>query len=273
MDQGRSLDNPPADGQPVLAQPLAQTELLGFPIACAPHPEIREWLLNRLANRQSTLVVTPNAEIILQARKQPETRRILLQGDVFIPDGIGLVKAARILKGRSLERYPGIELAEDLMAALATRAGRVYLLGAAPGVAEAAAARLTERYPGLTIAGFRDGFFGAREAPAIAEGIRAARADLLLAGMGCPRQEGFIADFRTTLGVPLMLGIGGALEVWAGHKRRAPRWIQALHLEWLYRALQDPARLGRTFRLLGFLGLVMAEKRRLSAAASHGGAS
>ncbi|MCC7478441.1 WecB/TagA/CpsF family glycosyltransferase [bacterium] len=245
--------------------------LFGFPVATAGRSEILAWLLERLTQRLPTLVVTPNAEIMLLAERSPDARAVLQQGDLFVPDGIGLVKAAGMLHAVSLERYPGIELAQDLMSRLALSGGRVYLLGAEPGVAEQAASRLTELYPGLTIAGFRDGYFGAEEAPAIAEGIRAARADLLLAGMGCPRQEGFISQFRTVMAVPLMLGIGGALEVWSGRKRRAPRWVQSMHLEWLYRALQDPARLGRTFSLLRFFGLVLAEKRRLSASGEGAG--
>lgn len=248
----------------------ARLDVLGFSLVNCSRSELLAYLLWRLDQRDATMVVTPNAEIVLQAAREPATAATLRRGDVFVPDGIGLVRAARQLYGVALERYPGIELAEDLMAALAARAGRVYLLGATQELAEQAAARLTERYPRLNIAGFRDGFFKPEEAPAVAEGIRSARADLLLVGMGCPRQEGFISQYRQSLGVPLMLGIGGAIEVWAGHKRRAPRWVQGLHLEWAYRALQDPGRLGRTLKLWGFFALVRAEKRRL--AASQGGA-
>jgi N-acetylglucosaminyldiphosphoundecaprenol N-acetyl-beta-D-mannosaminyltransferase len=258
------------DGSSGLVPDLPRVEILGLPICSAGNAPILKALLADLHQGRTVAVATPNAEMLLLARRKQEVRDLLRSVDLCVADGVGLVQAAKWLAGAALERYAGIDLAQDLLQALAAEGGRVYLLGAGSEVAAAAAANLTRRYPGINIVGHRDGYFTAADERAIAEGIGSAGADLLLVGMGCPKQEGFIVKYRELLGAGLQLGIGGALEVWAGRKGRAPAWVQALRLEWLYRTFQDPGRIGRTLSLFSFVALVWSEKRRLRAAGGRG---
>ena len=196
--------------------------------------------------------VTPNPEFILLSRKDGEFLRLLNGADLTLPDGIGVVYAAKIL-GRPLKgRVPGIDFASGLMAALERSGGaRVYLLGAKPGVAEDAMAALSARYPGLTFCGCRDGYFQ-DDAPVV-EAIRAARAEVVFVCLGAPKQEFWMARNGPETGAKLMLGLGGVLDVFAGAVERAPERWQRMGLEWLYRLIREPSRIGRMARLPLFL--------------------
>ena len=196
-------------------------------------------------------VVTPNPEIVDRARREEPFRQALNGADLVLPDGIGIVYAARLL-GRPIRgRCPGIDLAGRLMAHMAESGERLYLLGAKPGVAEAAARNLEEKYPGLTICGTHDGYF--KEDAPVVEDIRASGADAVFVCLGAPKQEYWMIEHGPATGAKLMAGLGGSLDVFAGVARRAPEAWQKLGLEWLYRLLREPRRIGRMARLPLFL--------------------
>lgn len=191
--------------------------------------------------------VTPNPEFILLAKKNEEFRRVLNAADLVVPDGIGVVKAAKIL-GRPLKaKVPGIELAEDLCAALAKSGGKLFLLGAKPDVARTAGEKLCKKYPGLNICGSHDGYF--KEDDPIVEEIKNSRADVVFVCLGAPRQEFWIAKNGPSTGAKLMLGLGGSLDVFAGTVERAPEKWQKAGLEWAYRLMKEPKRIGRMAKL------------------------
>ena len=203
-------------------------------------------------------VVTPNPEFLLTARKNPDFRRALLEADLVLPDGIGVLYAAKIL-GRPLRgRTPGVDFAQALMGRMAAEGGRLFLLGAKPGVAEKAAANLAERYPGLTVCGVHDGYF--KEDGPVAEAIRAARADVVFVCLGAPKQELWMAEHGPATGAHLMVGLGGALDVFAGVTERAPAGFQKLGLEWLYRLMKEPRRAGRMAKLPLVLVYALGER-------------
>jgi N-acetylglucosaminyldiphosphoundecaprenol N-acetyl-beta-D-mannosaminyltransferase len=179
-----------------------------------------------------------------------------------VADGVGLSLAARWLGSRSVQRYPGIELAHDLMARLAGNSGKVYLLGSAPGVAAAAGVALERSLPGLQVGGAAAGYFSPAEEQTLADEIARTDSDMLLVGMGSPLQEQFIMRNRAALAVPIVIGVGGALEVFAGRKQRAPRWMRQLGLEWLHRALSDFSRVRRLAALWQFVLIVLAARRQ-----------
>ena len=203
-------------------------------------------------------VVTPNPEIVWLAGKQPQLKQALNGADLVVPDGIGIVYAARILGTPLPARVPGIELAAGLLRRMADTGEPVYLLGAKPGVAERAADRLREQYPGLRIVGTGDGYF--REDEPVIGQINACRPRLLFVCLGFPRQELWMAENRDRIEAGLMLGLGGSLDVFAGDVKRAPEFWQRMNLEWFYRLIQQPSRIGRMLKLPVFLLSVVAER-------------
>ena len=193
------------------------------------------------------LAVTPNPEMIQRAGKDPAFAKVLSEADLVLPDGIGVIYAAKIL-GRPLKgRVTGVDFASALMEKLAGMDKRLFLLGAKPGVAEEAARRLTVQYPGLNICGVHDGYFQ-DDAPVV-EAIRAAKADVVFVCLGFPKQELWASAHGAEAGAKLYVGLGGSLDVFAGKAERAPERMQKLGLEWLYRLYKEPSRIGRMAKL------------------------
>lgn len=197
------------------------------------------------------LVATPNPEIVQRANKDRAFAEILAGADLVVPDGVGVIYAAKIL-GRPLKsRVPGIDLAAALMGRVAGTGKRLFLLGAAPGVAEQAAVNLRAAYPGLVVCGTHDGYF--EEDGPVIDAIRRAEADIVFVCLGAPKQEKWIAAHGEAAGARLYLGLGGSLDVFAGKAERAPERFQRLGLEWLYRLIREPSRIGRMAKLPLFL--------------------
>lgn len=191
--------------------------------------------------------VTPNPEFLLAARKDQPFRQALLDADLVLADGVGVVYSAKLL-GRPLKgRVPGIEFAQALMGWMAKHGKRLFLLGAKPGVAELAAANLRDRYPGLILCGTHDGYF--KEDEPVVQAIRESGADVVFVCLGAPKQEFWMAKHGPDTGAHLMVGLGGSLDVFAGVVERAPEGFQKLGLEWLYRLMKEPKRFGRMAKL------------------------
>ena len=205
-------------------------------------------------------VVTPNPEIVEVCRENLAARQAVNAADLVLPDGIGVVKGARMLGTPLKEKVPGIEFAAGLMERMAAEGLSLYLLGAKPGVAEAAGERLAEKYPGLKIAGTHDGYFK-EDAPVI-EAIRRSGADCVFVCLGAPKQELWMSKNGEATGARLLCGLGGSLDVFAGVVERAPRFWSDHGLEWFYRLCRDPRRAGRMMKLPLFLVHVEKEKRR-----------
>ena len=192
-------------------------------------------------------VVTPNPEFILAAEKDKEFRDVLNEADLVLADGIGVVYSAKI-QGTPLKgRVPGIEFAGDMLVHLNEMGGRLYLLGAKPGVAEEAGAHIVENYPNIALCGAQDGYFQDEEAVLLK--VAAARPDLLFVCLGAPKQEKWMARWGKHTGARLAIGLGGALDVFAGRVERAPESWQKLGLEWAYRLKKEPQRAGRMAKL------------------------
>jgi N-acetylglucosaminyldiphosphoundecaprenol N-acetyl-beta-D-mannosaminyltransferase len=188
-----------------------------------------------------------NAAKIVSSRRHHDLQRLINQCDIVTADGQAVVWASRLLGAPLPSRVTGIDLMQQLLALAERRGYRVFLLGARPEVIEMAMGRLRAQHPGLTVAGWRDGYFSREEEPGVAAQIRAARTDLLFVAMPTPRKEYFLGRWGSELGVPFSMGVGGALDVIAGETRRAPQALQRLGLEWAFRVAQEPRRLWRRY--------------------------
>ncbi len=204
-------------------------------------------------------VITLNAEGIYLATTDSEFAAIVEDADLVTPDGRGVLWAAG-KQGQPLsERVTGIDLLEQLASLAAKNSWRVYLLGSADGVAIEAAEQLKMRYPKLRIVGTHNGYFRGHDNEVIAD-IADKRPDLLFVALGMPMQEKWIANFRRQINAAVAVGVGGSFDVVAGRIKRAPLFWQKLGLEWLWRLLKEPSRIGRAMALPCFMIKILKNK-------------
>jgi N-acetylglucosaminyldiphosphoundecaprenol N-acetyl-beta-D-mannosaminyltransferase len=195
----------------------------------------------------------------MAARENPELLAALQGASMLVPDGIGVVAAARLLHGVRMRRVPGSDLMPAICRLAASMGRSVFLYGAKPGVADEAAAILRQRYPGIEIAGTQHGYLPAEEMDALIERINSSGAAALFVGMGSPRQEFWLGQYRDRLKVRVCQGVGGTFDAICGNPKRAPKWVQRLHMEWLHRLVLQPKRAGRQSALPRFVRVTMAQ--------------
>jgi N-acetylglucosaminyldiphosphoundecaprenol N-acetyl-beta-D-mannosaminyltransferase len=205
-----------------------------------------------------------NAAKLMSMEKDPVLAHAVSDCEMILADGVGVVWAALLLAGIRMRRVPGIDVMEGLVALAARQGYGVYFLGARQEVLSEMIRRLQARFPGLQVAGSHHGYFKREDEPALVASIRESGARILFVGMGTPAKELWIdRNFRAT-GVHLSMGVGGSFDVFAGHVKRAPGWLQRLGLEWFYRFLQEPRRMWRRYFVvsLRFLVRVVAHALR-----------
>jgi len=203
-------------------------------------------------------VLTLNPEFLYRAQSDPELMELAGRADLVTPDGIGIVWACRMAGHPVVERVTGIDLMLSLAGRAAAENWRIYMLGAAPGVAKEAAERLCLDYPGLQVVGTHHGYFSmGEEAAGVAEIVRQTRPQLIFVALGAPKQEQWIDHYLELSGASVAVGVGGSFDVIAGKVQRAPQWSQRLHLEWLARLLREPTRWRRQLVLPRFAWLVL----------------
>jgi N-acetylglucosaminyldiphosphoundecaprenol N-acetyl-beta-D-mannosaminyltransferase len=222
--------------------------VLGLPVhLLADYPG---WLMARLHERRGVQVVTLNAEMAMQAEKSPALAAVIRQAELVIPDGAGVVLYLR-LRGQKISRCPGIELAETVLrrSAQGDRPYNVFLYGGAPGVGAAAAQAWQQRLPGMVIVGSQHGYLSPDEQAQLRQDLQQLQPDIILVGLGVPRQELWIVEHRYLCPNSLWIGVGGSFDIWAGTKTRAPGWLRNNNLEWVYRLYQEPWRWKRMLAL------------------------
>jgi exopolysaccharide biosynthesis WecB/TagA/CpsF family protein len=235
--------------------------------------KIEEFIISKKPHQ----IVTPDTLAVLRARKDPEYHAILKSADLVTPDGAGILWAAARLNYPLPERVTGIDIIHNICRLAAKKGYSLYLLGSYPGVASEAALNLTKKYPGMKIAGTHHGYFSCensqncedakngnsvknkKEKEIITE-IRENRPDILLVGMGVPKQEKWINKNLEKLDVPVCIGVGGSFDVLSGRIPRAPLWMQRHGMEWIYRSIKQPNRAFRVLALFYFIWLVIIGK-------------
>jgi N-acetylglucosaminyldiphosphoundecaprenol N-acetyl-beta-D-mannosaminyltransferase len=204
-------------------------------------------------------VVTPNAEIAQNCFENDELKTAVKQADYVLPDGAGVVLASKICGSPLVGRAAGYDVSKELLKLLSQGEKRLYLLGAKPGVAQKAANNIKKEYPGIMIAGVHHGYFKADSE--VLDEINAAEPDVLFVSLGSPRQELFMQHNRAIINA-FMLGIGGSIDVFAGEVKRAPNFFIKLNLEWFYRLLCQPSRIGRMMKLPAYILRAVAWRLR-----------
>ena len=237
--------------------PLRRSRVLGVPVhVCS---EVFDAAV-ALQARGGGQIVTLNAEMTMAALEDRDLRSVIEAAELVIPDGAGVVWALR-RQGYRVRRSPGIELARRLLAHAVQAEWRVALVGASPAVMAALVKRLQADLPGLKLVVAIDGYRTGEDWSGLEQDVLAARPDLVLAALGVPRQETWIQ--RLHQGQPgLWMGVGGSFDVWAGTKQRAPGWMGALQIEWLYRLYKEPHRWRRMLALPAFAWAVLSENPR-----------
>lgn len=216
---------------------------------------------SQVRNNRQTFVVTANAEIIMMCQKDAEYKDIVCHNaDLVLADGAGTVWAGRKLGHNVPERVAGCDLFIELAKLAAKKGYKIFLFGAAPGIAEAARDKLLAMAPGLKVAGCRNGYFNDGQNEEIITEINNSGAQMLFAALGAPKQEKWLARFRSELKPQVLIGVGGSFDVLAGKMERAPLWMQKSSLEWLFRLYKQPSRIGRMMVLPQFVIKVLQSK-------------
>ncbi|MGI6643904.1 MAG: WecB/TagA/CpsF family glycosyltransferase [Bacillota bacterium] len=241
---------------------MAYVDILGvefYPVTLMGAVGAVEWMLSR-NDGVTRLVVTANPIMIMNAQRDPEFRAILRGADLIVPDGIGLLWAARRLGKHLPERVTGVDMVEALLRRKPPL--KVFLLGGQPGVSDRAKDAISGEYTGVEVVGTHHGYYEPSRESAIVDAIRASQADLLLVGMGSPKQEKLIWRNRLRLGARVAIGVGGVLDILSGKVSRSPTAFQRLGLEWLYRLAREPRRLKADMALAAFVMRVQVQAFR-----------
>jgi N-acetylglucosaminyldiphosphoundecaprenol N-acetyl-beta-D-mannosaminyltransferase len=219
----------------------------GIPIVNTTMEEAVEWIIAEAAGNRRRLMAFVNPDCLNIAWKNAEYREVLARADRVLPDGIGIHLGCRML-GQSLRaNVNGTDMFPLLCEGAAREGVPIYLLGARPGIARAAADNMVKRNPGLRIAGARDGYFEPHEEQSVVDDINASGARILLAAFGAPRQELWLERWRSELAPPVTMGVGGLFDFYSGRIPRAPVWMREIGLEWVFRLMQEPGRMWRRY--------------------------
>lgn len=223
-------------------------------------------LIENYESGKQTAVFTPNSEIVQSCIDTPELYSVINSAELVVPDGIGVIKAARILKNPLKGKVAGVELGERVVADSAKYGWKLFFLGGKPGIAELSAEKLSEKYGDIHVVGTNDGYFkkNGDENDAVIEKINASGADVLFVCLGAPAQEKWIYENRSKLpDVKIMLGLGGSLDIYSDTVKRAPKVFVKLGLEWFYRLITNPSRIGRMMKLPKFyFGTIISKRKK-----------
>jgi N-acetylglucosaminyldiphosphoundecaprenol N-acetyl-beta-D-mannosaminyltransferase len=257
------MDESPANG--------GRVHLLGSPLDVVDMEEAVARCRAAIDSRGYLQHMSVNAAKLVSMRDDEELRRGVEEAGLVTADGQSVVWAARLLGTRLPERVAGIDLMHEMLKAANEHGYRAFFLGARPEVLETAIENLRAELPELIVAGSQHGYFDDGETDAIAQAIRDSKADMLFVAMSSPRKEHFLARLGRDLGAPFTMGVGGSIDVVAGVTKRAPVAFQRAGLEWFYRMLQEPRRLGSRYLLTNFKFVSMVARELINRRSSGPG--
>ncbi|MED3950764.1 glycosyltransferase [Priestia aryabhattai] len=225
--------------------------ILGIDVCSDTYDELAAKLLQDIDKGRKSFIVAINPEKIMKAQEDQELKSLLNQATYQIPDGIGVILASKLKKGRIRERVTGIDMMLKLCKEATNNGKRIFLYGAKPGISDEAKAKLEEMFPGILIVGTLNGYEKNEEV--IERTINDSGAEIVFVALGSPAQENWIIAHKEKLNPSVYQGVGGSFDVISGRLNRAPAVFQKFGLEWLYRLLKEPWRWKRQLELPRFL--------------------
>lgn len=246
------------------ANAIPKVRIYGVPISKMSMKQTVAYLTNVIEQRQPHQVITANPIMVMAAQDDPAYLSMMQRAELIVPDGTGVVWAAKYVGEPVVERVPGYDLIHELMKVGESKSWKVYLLGASNEVIQEAAEKLRNAYPGIKLVGVRDGYFKDEQDAQVIQDIVDAAPDILLVGRSAANQEPWIGKYKQQIGVPVMMGVGGSFDVLSGKLKRAPVLFQKLRLEWFYRLMQEPWRYKRMLLLPQFALKVMRDKEKVT---------
>jgi len=242
---------------------LKSVDVLGVRVDDVTYDEALALLLEAIDRREPHVVTTPNPEFVMLARRDARFAAVMRRAALNIPDGVGLILAARLRGDHLREHVQGTDLVLNLAAESSRRGHRWFLLGGYGDVAARAAQALQHQFPGLQIVGATDGSPDPGADESLRQQVRAVEpVDVILVAYGAPKQEAWLDRNLATLGIPVGIGVGGVFNYLSGDAPRAPLWVRRLHFEWLHRLVSQPWRWRRQLALPAFAALALATAAR-----------
>lgn len=240
---------------------ISKTRILDIPFVDATMNEFMQQVIGPAANMsQKCFIVTANPEIVMSANKNEDYAAVLQKADYIVPDGIGILIAAKWKKQPLASRIAGVELMDEMLRLADQEGLSCFFLGGTKAVNEVAVDKIQKQYPNMKVAGRHHGYFDVKD-EAVASQVQTAAPDFIFVALGFPKQEEWIVAHQDTFSKGVFIGVGGSFDIYAEKVKRAPKiWI-SLRLEWLYRLLQQPARLKRTGPLFAFVWKVFFGKK------------
>lgn len=224
--------------------------IFGYPVDLTSRKNAVLFALKQIYENRGMHIVTINPEIIFAADKNPELAQIIRQADFIIPDSIGMMLAIKSFGIFDAEQMPGIEFSEELMKKCAENNLKVAFLGSSQEVIDSLNIEIIKKFPEINVVFSHHGYFDDADLPDILDKLKLAEPNVLFVALGSPKQEFFIKNNRHILDKTVMVGVGGSFDVWAKKVKRAPAVFRKLGLEWFYRLITQPKRLGRMFPVL-----------------------
>ena len=237
---------------------MEKEKILGIDVCITTYEELRNAIKQDIQEKKKSYIVTINPEKVIKAKKDESLKDILNNAKYQIPDGIGIIYASKIKKGKIKSRITGIDTMEMICDLSNKERFRIFMYGAEADVLEKAKIKLEEKYQNINICGYINGY--EKNEKSVINKINNSKPDILFVALGSPKQEKFISQNFDNINCKILLGVGGSFDVISGKKKRAPKWVQKKGLEWLYRLIKEPKRFFRQTKIISFIFEVMLQK-------------
>lgn len=244
---------------------LHTVNILGIEVFSVRMAELLNICIEHIDSKKTLLLGVVNVAKLVNCRKNAELHRSLMETDIILADGLPIIWLSRMLGDPLPERLAGIDIMYELLKEANKKNYRVFFLGAKLKVLQTMIQNIQKDYPGIIVAGYRDGYFNKDEEQDVARHIKEINADILFVGISSPKKENFLKNWLNFIDVPICHGVGGSFDILAGVTKRAPVWMQKSGLEWLYRLIQEPRRMWSRYLFTNLIFIKLSVKSILRA--------